>query len=485
MRRTRTVAAVGTGVLVVALAGVLIAQAASGSDQTGGDQEQRTATVERTTLTSGLSLAGQLGYGGAQEVGGAGGVVTSLPAAGDQVSAGEALYSVDGHPALVVQGDTPLWRKLSLGDTGQDVLGLRAALAGLGYAVDNGSTTYDVALANAVAAAFRDRGFAAPVDTAAADTARREAQAAVDQATSALATATSARDEKLSGPTAGDLAEARAAVSAAERALAAAQAGTPAATAQPSGEAENSAGTTTGSEVLGVPAATEQLAVAQARLSDLTRSPVSSAERTQVATAQAALDRATEDLRAAEAGTVGPADLVVVPTGAVRVHQVLTAVGRTAEGPVLSWTGTTLYAFASLTAAQARDLTTGTAAVVKLPDGSTAEGTIAAISEAGTNADGTAIAPQARVDLTDPAAADSAGTAAVTVTVPAEEAADALVVPVTALLALSEGGYALEVVDPGADGGTRLVGVEVGLVADARVEVITDQVEAGDEVVVP
>ncbi len=58
-----------------------------------------------------------------------------------------------------------------------------------------------------------------------------------------------------------------------------------------------------------------------------------------------------------------------------------------------------------------------------------------------------------------------------------------MAVPVTALLALSEGGYAVEVDD--GDGTTRLVAVDPGLYADNLVEVASAGLQAGDLVVVP
>ena len=58
-----------------------------------------------------------------------------------------------------------------------------------------------------------------------------------------------------------------------------------------------------------------------------------------------------------------------------------------------------------------------------------------------------------------------------------------LVVPVTALLALSEGGYAVQV-DTG-DDQTRLIAVDAGMYADGSVEVISSELEAGMKVVVP
>ncbi len=58
-----------------------------------------------------------------------------------------------------------------------------------------------------------------------------------------------------------------------------------------------------------------------------------------------------------------------------------------------------------------------------------------------------------------------------------------LVVPVTALLALGEGGYAVQI-DSG-NGQTRLIAVEAGMYADGSVEVMSSELEAGMKVVVP
>ncbi|MGH9183303.1 MAG: hypothetical protein ACRDZ9_05740 [Acidimicrobiales bacterium] len=58
-------------------------------------------------------------------------------------------------------------------------------------------------------------------------------------------------------------------------------------------------------------------------------------------------------------------------------------------------------------------------------------------------------------------------------------------VPVTALLALAGGGYAVEVADP--DGTRHLVPVDLGLFDDAEglVQVTGSGLEAGQRVVVP
>jgi hypothetical protein len=62
-----------------------------------------------------------------------------------------------------------------------------------------------------------------------------------------------------------------------------------------------------------------------------------------------------------------------------------------------------------------------------------------------------------------------------------EAVENVLAVPVSALLALAEGGYAIELVD---GTGTTLVSVDPGFFADGWVE-ITGDVQVGDVVVVP
>jgi hypothetical protein len=85
----------------------------------------------------------------------------------------------------------------------------------------------------------------------------------------------------------------------------------------------------------------------------------------------------------------------------------------------------------------------------------------------------------------DPAATGSLDQAPVQVAITTASAKRALVVPVSALLALADGGYALEVV---AAGGTHhLEAVNLGLFDDANglVQVSGAEVQRGQRVVVP
>jgi peptidoglycan hydrolase-like protein with peptidoglycan-binding domain len=205
------------------------------------------------------------------------------------------------------------------------------------------------------------------------------------------------------------------------------------------------------------------------------------AESAAVTAARQKLGRAQEARDAAYANQVGPADFVLVEQDALRVDTVHAVVGQHADGPVLSWTPNSVKAFAELTAAQSTSLATGTATTVRLPDNTEVPGTITAILPAETGKGGEKVPPRAQIELQDPAAGASLGS--VRITVPGETVSDALIVPVTALLALAEGGYAVQVASPSNE--LRLVPVTLGLIADTRAQVVSDALKAGDKVVIP
>lgn len=130
--------------------------------------------------------------------------------------------------------------------------------------------------------------------------------------------------------------------------------------------------------------------------------------------------------------------------------------------------------------------TVGTRVVVRLPDGSDAEGTIVSVGTP-TEQDGSSGTPETViplvVELKEAGAADAFQEASVSVDLPSERREDVLSVPVGALLALSPEQFGVEVV--AADGTTRKIPVETGMFAGGRVEISGDDVEAGQRVVVP
>jgi hypothetical protein len=80
--------------------------------------------------------------------------LTALPQVGQVISEGQALFAVNGTPAVLLYGSTPQWRTLTEGATGPDVAELNADLVALGDAtaaqLDPASDIYRASTAAAV-----------------------------------------------------------------------------------------------------------------------------------------------------------------------------------------------------------------------------------------------------------------------------------------------------------------------------------------------
>ncbi|MFC7220525.1 peptidoglycan-binding protein [Streptomyces polyrhachis] len=137
-RRERRVRKITITVFVLVAAGtaaVATLDPGGGDDGPGaGDLPPRTAEVRRQTLKDIRSEDGKLGYGTAVSLSGRlPGTFTRLPKAGTEVSRGQALYTVDNRPVVLMYGTLPAYRLLREGVEGPDVKQLEANLAALGY----------------------------------------------------------------------------------------------------------------------------------------------------------------------------------------------------------------------------------------------------------------------------------------------------------------------------------------------------------------
>jgi peptidoglycan hydrolase-like protein with peptidoglycan-binding domain len=189
-------------------------------------------------------------------------------------------------------------------------------------------------------------------------------------------------------------------------------------------------------------------------------------------------------------GRVDLGEVVFLP-GAVRVTERPIALGSQVGpgGVVLEGTSDQRVVTVDLAADRSDLLAKGDKVELTLPDGSSTTGTIASVGTVATAGEeqpgGGSGTPTIKltISLDDPAASAAYESAPVEVNVVRESRADVLAVPVNALLALIEGGYAVERVEP--DGSTKLIGVELGIFQDAWVEVRGDGLAVGDHVVVP
>ena len=190
-----------------------------------------------------------------------------------------------------------------------------------------------------------------------------------------------------------------------------------------------------------------------------------------------------KSLGLARTGSVSLGDVVAVNAASVRVSSVTATLGDQAQQSPLSYTSTVLRAVANLTDAQAREIVPATAVAVRLPDGTELPGVITEVDPGGdpTGVDGETTSASASVDFDDPTAAAGIGLRAVKVILASESVEDALVIPVTALLATLDGEYAVDVIRGNE---TVRLPVKVGLIADTRVQIVSGELAEGDVVVV-
>jgi len=202
----------------------------------------------------------------------------------------------------------------------------------------------------------------------------------------------------------------------------------------------------------------------------------------------AAINQFQADRGLTETGQLSATDIVFLSAPARVASQVVT-VGTAASGEILTVTGTTPLVHVDLDSSLIANAAVGAKVSLDLPDSTTVDGTITSIGAptqtssasgngGGNNAQTTTTAP---MDVSTTAPIAKFDGANVVVHLVTAEAKDALAVPVKSLLALAEGGYAVERVR----GGThQLVKVRPGTFAGGFVQVSGD-LQVGDQVVTP
>jgi hypothetical protein len=205
-------------------------------------------------------------------------------------------------------------------------------------------------------------------------------------------------------------------------------------------------------------------------------------------------------------GTVPLGQIAFAP-GPLRITSVIPSLGSPpqAGSAVLTATSSVPVVTAQLPVTQEYLVRPGDQVTVTLPDGvTTTPGVVTAVSSVATAApggqqDGASPGPPGSggsgsgqdtvamtVRLVHPAAAGNLDQAPVSVNVVAAQARDVLAVPVSALVALAGGGYAVEVTRGSGSHATRqLVPVRTGLFSDTLVQVSGAAIRAGLEVEVP
>jgi hypothetical protein len=416
---------VGVGAGAVGLSGRGKPSAAAN----GGAQVQTVAVV-KTDLSNTQTMSGTLGFGTAQTLTGAKqGIITALPAAGTTVTRGQQLYRVNDQPVPLFYGGTPLFRSLDRpGLVGRDVQVVASNLQALGY----------------------DVGPQPKVGTVIT-------QPATDQASGGGAPSPNA-----GGGTA---------------------APAPGSSGRPSGGASTttSAGGTNASG--GGPAAPTH---ATGTPSLPTRITVEPGDGVVTTSLLAAIKRWQTAVGLQPTGSLGVGDVVVLP-GAIRIGSLQTQVGEQGAEALMSVTPTDKVVTVPVDPANIGSIKQGDKVTVSLPDNSTTPGTVSGIgttvkgSAGGTSGAGAGVNGPPTVEVTvaidDPTTVRNFDSATVQVAFVSATATGVLAVPVGALLALSGGGYAVQLRDGG------LVAVQTGMFAKGMVAITGNGITAGTQVV--
>jgi hypothetical protein len=173
-----------------------------------------------------------------------------------------------------------------------------------------------------------------------------------------------------------------------------------------------------------------------------------------------------------------PAEAALAVTQApVRVTAVVAEIGQRAAGPVIAYGDPSPSVRVDLTAGQGELIREGDKAWVDTAEGHRVKATVEEVTSP-TPADAGTSGPAARAYLGAPEI-DSTFPVGSVVTFIGPDVSAGLIVPVTALVAKAFDAYAVEL----ADG--RSVPVQIGLVADGKVEIFSDELVPGMRVLVP
>ncbi|GAA1968025.1 peptidoglycan-binding protein [Microbacterium deminutum] len=199
----------------------------------------------------------------------------------------------------------------------------------------------------------------------------------------------------------------------------------------------------------------------------------------------------------AQTGVVALGAVVFEPSG-VRIASIPTPLGALVQpgNPVLMVDSSAVGVIAEVPTSQTYLVHRGDAVSVLLPSGASLNGHVAALGDvatANTDSSGTGgqqssggrgadVTLPVTVTLDQPTAAAGLDQAPVTVNVTDKTVENVLAVPITALVALSEGGYAVYVMHGRA---RQLTGVTPGLFASTLVQVTSAGLHEGDIVEVP
>lgn len=453
--------------------------------------------VERTTLEDVTTLDGTLGFVAGEPLiyagspdgivtidAGRSGTITWLPGVGTTIEEGDVLFTINEEPVIAFYGEIPAYRSLNTRSAdGEDVLQLEEALTRLGYNENedlslDGDFTYDTKAA--IQALQEDLGID---DTGALQQGSYAfvtgpvfvAETAVDVGSTVnpgvpvIATSTTPSGTVTSVASEGDVLDHGDTMFALE--------GDP---------VTLFVGDVPFYRTLTVGSTGDDVRVLEETLSEF------GFDAGGDLAVDGTFDDATRDALMAWQRSIGaPVDgvlnigEVMVTDDPIRVAETHISIGSTVQSgtPIFTPSTSTSVVSVRLPAEDQDLLVLGDPVNVVMPNSDVEPATVTSVGTVAIRSQEFGTYFEVEITLERQGAATGLDEAPVDVEAINDRAENVLAVPVTALLALAEGGYAVEV-DAG-NGQTTLVGVEVGMYADGSVEITSENLEPGTRVVVP
>ena len=451
------------------------------------------------------------------------GVITLIPKEGTIINFGEVLFAVDNKPVILVEGATPFYRTLDLNsDAGPDVLQLEKALVFLGYAAEDfvPDETFDETTSKMLNALYVDykidtKSEITPAEQVAINLKKAEVENIEETISDGGTTLAQVNDKKKKLDDAKDAAtEESAAWKAADTAIENAEQSITLLQDDTIPETkEKIANGTRDSEIEDLQQEIEK----QKRIKDLEKGKESGIDATEalaIETAQKAYDdtlesynegvdqtaelaKAKEELEelelASKSETFSPTNAYASKTPIIVGSYINKTGGAvTINGQIYNSSSTGIEVIFSLPAADQDTVTLGEGVEIELPTDERTDTTIKFIDQVVTETQAGSFI-QVKLEVLNPEEIEVYDQAPVKVFVTTEVSQDVLYVPVNALIALAEGGYAVEIYngdsesevftgESGVD--TAYVGVEIGVFTDGFVEIIGN-ISEGQLVVVP
>jgi len=451
------------------------------------------------------------------------GVITYLPEEGTVINYGQVLYAVDNKPVILLEGSTPFYRTLDLtSDEGPDIKQVEEALISLGYAEEGfiADEKFDETTSSMLNRLYIDykietKSEITPSEQVAINAKKDSIEVIEDTISSGGTTIAQVNDKKKKLDDAKESAtEESAAWKAADTSIKASEESITLLRDEtnPETKEKKAAGTLDG-EIEDL----EQSIEKQKRIKALEEgkeSEIDATEALAVETAQKAYDDALEaynegidqeaelakakeeleDLElTAKSETFSPTNAYASSTPLI-VGSYINKVGGavTINGQMYNISSTGIEVLFWLPAADQDTVALGENVEIELPTDERTDTTIKFIDQVVTETQ-TGNFIQVKLDVTNPEEIDIYDQAPVKVFVTTEVSQDVLYVPVNALIALAEGGYAVEIYngdsetevfsgESGVD--STYVGVEIGVFTDGYVEIVGN-ISEGQLVIVP